>query len=669
MSISAILAASHANDQGDDIGASMTSSSSFRRSKKGIQALDAHQILKKHRDALLKLQETWSPARLAMYNRLRHPLCESVLAVCITFNMVLVILEAEQIEGEWQTTAQNVLLGIYIAELLLKIYTFQTDFFRGDLWNGIDFAVVAVDVVSLLMSAFGLDMLSFSFLRIFRLAKLARTVKLAKGFQELNQLLQGFLGAMKAIFWGVLMIFMMMTVWAIVAVNFINPLTLRVATNTPTVYENCERCHRAFSTVGSSITTFFQTLVAGDSWGEVAVPIIEEEPLAFTFFVGVLVTVQLVMLNLILALIVEAAVQATAAQKHKDATQKQAEMDNAEISLLQMCSEIDTSKSGNLSLSDFIEGFKHNADFAECMKNMDVSEADIGMIFTICDEDRSGTVDYEEFVMQLRRMKSRPSELILYYITEVRGMMNDVTRNLALHSTLLEELSCGEDRKPVSRLDGEAEEATDPQKQQGVAKQEKQRQEREEVMDSCLAAPNAERFVHVHDVDVAFASAPWTPVAEATLQEEKDAPSKAWNEGWDESLRGLEAIRDALSDYLLLLQRQQASASVQELASSLVKAGKETKLHAIKAKKRTTPRDRQDACAATGDRGLNQLADSTYSGAEFKAGLSGRQLPCIGLEDHRPKITKACFFPGAAIKHYTGGSGVADTNATASRPG
>eukprot|EP00929_Paragymnodinium_shiwhaense_P011888 TRINITY_DN11825_c0_g1_i1.p1 TRINITY_DN11825_c0_g1~~TRINITY_DN11825_c0_g1_i1.p1 ORF type:complete len:695 (+),score=148.78 TRINITY_DN11825_c0_g1_i1:84-2168(+) len=688
MSISAIVAAGNAAaDDGDDFTNSLDIASACKRSKKGMQKDDARRILQQQKDKLQKLQEHWSPRRLAMFDYMNHPTCESLLAVAITFNMLLVVLEAEQAVAEWQTTAQHVLLCIYVVELLLKIYTFQKDFFTGDFWNGVDFAVVAVDLMSLLLTALGMDMLSFSFMRIFRLAKLSRTVKLAKGFKELNQLLQGFLGAMKAIFWGVLMIFMMMTVWAIVAVNFINPLTIRVAENSPIVYANCERCHRAFSSVGSSITTFFQTLVAGDSWGEVAVPIIEEEPLAFTFFVGVLVTVQLVMLNLILALIVEAAVQATTAQKHKNAMKKQADMDTAEIGLLQICSEIDALGAGQLRLSDFIEGFKHNVDFADCMKNMDVSEADIGMIFAICDDDRSGTVDYEEFVLQLRRMKSHPSQLILFYITEVRGMMNDVTRSLDAHSKILEELSCGKEQ-PMRHLDEEKEVAAEAQKQPGVPKQEKQRhyqQEVQKVMEACLAAEQEaqQHIVQVRDVDFAFerasASSSKPAVAEDTfaLQEEKDVPSTAWKEELDGSLRGLEAIREAMSDYLL--QVQQTISSGQELvassgsAAASVRPRKETKLHAVKRKERTTPRERQDVCgaaASAGDRSdLHRLPDSSEPGAEVKSVLCGKPWPSISCEDHRAKITRTCVFPGAANRNDTEGSCGGPANAAGSTPG
>merc|ERR1719498_2235087 len=102
------------------------------------------------------------------------------------------------------------------------------------------------------------------------------------------------------------MICLVLTVWGILAVQLIHPINTHIAETKPEIYDGCDRCPRAFSTVFDSALTFWKQLVAGDSWGQLCEPIIEEAPWTSIFFMLVLVTLNLTMLNCILAVVVEA---------------------------------------------------------------------------------------------------------------------------------------------------------------------------------------------------------------------------------------------------------------------------------------------------------------------------------------------------------------------------
>eukprot|EP00929_Paragymnodinium_shiwhaense_P024097 TRINITY_DN14936_c0_g1_i2.p1 TRINITY_DN14936_c0_g1~~TRINITY_DN14936_c0_g1_i2.p1 ORF type:complete len:663 (-),score=148.51 TRINITY_DN14936_c0_g1_i2:170-2158(-) len=358
---------------------------------------DAYEADTLHRHHNKTQKAEWSAWRTRLHGIVTGQICETVLAVVISFNMVLVIIEADSLAAgdlpQWVEQASQVLLAFYTLELLLKMAIYQRDF-ATEIWNVVDFFVVSLDIIMICIQLLGIEIMSFGFLRVFRLARLMRTLKVATVFPELNQLLRGFMGAIRAIFWGVSMVFLMLTAWGILAVHIVHPVNLQVVENNPAAYDGCERCGRAFSTVGHSIVTFFQTLVAGDSWGTVAVPIIEQQPLVFLYFLAVLVTVELVMLNLILAVIVEAAMHAQEMQINEEARVKDEE---------------------------FMDGYHTNEEFSNCLKIMEITEADMGMVFTICDEDGSGEVSYNEFILQLRRLKSQPHQLILFYVSEVRS--------------------------------------------------------------------------------------------------------------------------------------------------------------------------------------------------------------------------------------------------------
>jgi voltage-gated sodium channel len=368
------------------------------------------------------------PSQLVFLWLVQDKRVEGLLSLVILANMVVVIAETDATAAggtkpAWFKVANNVLLTIYCTELATKLYALRRQFFQ-DKWNILDFVIVGTDVVfifvGMLMSG-GLP--SVAPIRVFRLVRLVRAFKAAKFFKELHQLIRGFMNAVKAIFWGVLMIFMVLTIWGILAVNLIHPLNEQVVLNNESVYVGCERCHRAFDSVFNSVLTFFQTIVAGDSWGLLAAPIIEENPLSFVFFTGVLVTVNLVLLNLILSVIVESGMAAAAQDERERVMEQKKELSKAEARLIEMCSEIDSDGSGHITEKEFLLGYDAFPEFEQILQIMHVTRNDVHMIFMICDEDGSGDISYEEFVTQLRRIRQQSQHMILYYIAEIRHKM------------------------------------------------------------------------------------------------------------------------------------------------------------------------------------------------------------------------------------------------------
>merc|ERR1719343_173040 len=119
-------------------------------------------------------------------------------------------------------------------------------------------------------------------------------------------MIQGFAGAMQAMIWGLLLILLLLGIWSLLAVELLGPISRELWTEGG----RDQWCGEAFQTVARSTLLFFQTLVAGDSWGECAIPIINQEPLTYIIFSIALVTVQLGFTNLILAVIVDKATQA-----------------------------------------------------------------------------------------------------------------------------------------------------------------------------------------------------------------------------------------------------------------------------------------------------------------------------------------------------------------------
>lgn len=89
-----------------------------------------------------------------------------------------------------------------------------------------------------------------------------------------------------------------MTSFAYLFVEIINPLYQSTDVDFPV----CERCHRATSSIMDANLFLFQTVVVGDNWGEVALPVINF-PGSAALLIGAYLTIAFGLLNLIIAVV------------------------------------------------------------------------------------------------------------------------------------------------------------------------------------------------------------------------------------------------------------------------------------------------------------------------------------------------------------------------------
>jgi len=85
---------------------------------------------------------------------------------------------------------------------------------------------------------------------------------------------------------------------------------------------------------------------------------------------------------------------------------------------------MDEDGSGSLTLDELINGFQNNEEFRDALTMMELNEDDLEIVFKIMDNDRSGALDYHEFVDELQRMQKREMHMLLvfikYYVQQIR---------------------------------------------------------------------------------------------------------------------------------------------------------------------------------------------------------------------------------------------------------
>lgn len=404
-----------------------------------------------------------SNRRLCVAHYLHMDVTQIGLAVMILFNMVLVILATDagarnEQPALWVRTLDYSMLCVFIIELVLRFYVARLHFWRN-VFNVVDFLVVVLDIlIEVLTFSEALDNApALGFLRVLRLGRLTRAYRIMVMVPMLSGMCRDLIGAMEAVFWGCMMLGCVLTVWSIIAVQIIHPLATDL--DEKGRFGDCSRCGRAFATVMSSNLTFLQQIVAGDSWGQVTIPIIEEHPLTAFIFIPVLVTIALAITNVILAVIVDSA----------EITRKNDLVDKMRVregifmerskKLLAFCHDLDSDASGELSLDELMTGFKSHAELRLILNDMGIDEEDLVTVFEIMDPMATGAVSYKKFVHHIYKMRTHDEhttlDFIRHYVMQIlrRLHMNDAK----LQEAAIEDERIDEDGTPTAALEREQE--------------------------------------------------------------------------------------------------------------------------------------------------------------------------------------------------------------------
>eukprot|EP00929_Paragymnodinium_shiwhaense_P019473 TRINITY_DN13262_c0_g1_i1.p1 TRINITY_DN13262_c0_g1~~TRINITY_DN13262_c0_g1_i1.p1 ORF type:complete len:740 (-),score=80.57 TRINITY_DN13262_c0_g1_i1:274-2463(-) len=327
----------------------------------------------------------------------------------------------------------NVCFGYYVFDLCLRFYADGLGTFkhRGT-W--LDLLIVFVSVLEHCLALVQVAANEGSFLllrmiRLFRLLRLIRIGKLFAGMKELKMLVQMIGTCAKTMFWSFLMAFLVTTMWAVVAVELVHPVTHRLQETGQ--WEDCERCGRAFESVWAATLTFFQTVLAGDSWGVVAMPIIEDSPWTGVIFCGALFTLTYGIMQLITAVVVDSFSDMRKFDVNALASELEADERDEKQCLRSIFESIDADCSGVISLEELIDGTRKSKDFGQWLRVMDLDGNDVQRLFTMLDINRDGSVAEAEFIDVLYRMKNAESRTTVKMVKHVIETMEMAVDQLA----------------------------------------------------------------------------------------------------------------------------------------------------------------------------------------------------------------------------------------------
>lgn len=231
-----------------------------------------------------------APARLRAF--IEHPRVQHGIIVLILLNAALLGLEtwpaAMTLAGGLIVTLDRAILAVFVVEIALRLYVYRRDFWR-DPWSVFDFIVVAIA----LLPATGQ-------LAVLRALRVLRVLRLLTAVPSMRRVVGALLGAVPGLLSIALVLTIIYYVFAVIATNLF-------AADYP----------EWFGHLGRSFYTLFQIMTL-ESWSMgIARPVMENFPYAWAFFVPFILVATFTMLNLFIAIIVNA-MQTFSEQEHQE---------------------------------------------------------------------------------------------------------------------------------------------------------------------------------------------------------------------------------------------------------------------------------------------------------------------------------------------------------------
>lgn len=195
----------------------------------------------------------------------------------------------------------DISLIVFIIELAVRIYYYKKSFFTGPDrgWNYFDAVIIVASSVTIFPWAVSIRI--FRVLRIFRQLNILRIIPSAR---RLRVIIDAILVSLPGVMWTSVLFCIIIYTYALLGCEFFG-----------------KEFPDLFGTAWTSLYTLFQLMVF-DDLGNISRPVMELYPAAWVYFLSYLVVAAFVILNIVVALVLNALDEVTAQNKAHEERQR-----------------------------------------------------------------------------------------------------------------------------------------------------------------------------------------------------------------------------------------------------------------------------------------------------------------------------------------------------------
>lgn len=386
----------------------------------------------------MDVYRTYDPSAGILTNIVRSRYFDEVMLGVIFLNCITMGIEAENLLGRSEALkpamaySEHVFTALFTLELSAKIVVFGYRLFlpHVSVWNFLDLVLVfvtgilAVWILPILGEKGGASFRVMSTLRAMRMFRLVRILRGSLLFKDVWLLLQGLLESSRTLMWTIAVIFFITYMFAVFGV-------VLISTRLQDDFEN-DRGDSELSGLldyvdglGMFMLLLIQVLTL-DSWTGVVRPMMDYINWVWVFFLLYIAVAVLVLMNLVTAVIVENALEASKKNEKMQYKEIQKRKTQAREKLKSLFSEIDINGNGLLTYSEFLGSFDHK-DIGPKLQLLGLHKNECEEIFHLLDveaEDGSEpTISIDEFLTNFQRIQGQAQARDMFYVLRQQTTM------------------------------------------------------------------------------------------------------------------------------------------------------------------------------------------------------------------------------------------------------
>jgi hypothetical protein len=254
-----------------------------------------------------------------------------VILLAIIVNMIVIFLDRYPEPQAYQTRLElinNVLFGIFVLEMLLKLIGYGPRAYLRDPYNIFDIFVILLSTVEICLNYAANIPSGKKLLLLFRALRFLRILKIARRWKSFNLILQQLQKSMKEMLNFFVLLFVLLFIYALLGMELYANQVKFDSDNKPL---DCDlnRClgtgdslRTNFDSFDSALVSVF-VLVIGDDWNRLMADYVRATSnVSILFFISLTVIGNIVLLNLLLAILIKHFEEKNASKAFEDSEYK-----------------------------------------------------------------------------------------------------------------------------------------------------------------------------------------------------------------------------------------------------------------------------------------------------------------------------------------------------------
>jgi len=324
--------------------------------------------------------------------------------------------------------ADRIFCIAFVSELALRLYVYELAFYLmpGWQWGYFDTVIVSMQVVEeIWIIAEGKAAINVGFFKLLKMGRLLRMVRMVRLIPELKSMVYLILASMSSFFWSCVLLSLLVYVVAV----YMTMMATDEFSKPGAEFEagsNTQKLQEYWGSIGTSVMSVWWSISGGQDWADLLNPLIEESGnnvhnVIYSMFIAF---ATMVIMNLVTGVFVEGAQRL----KQKDRDKELQRMAKKTFKV------VDSENQDALSKEDF-EGHLLNGDLDEYLAAVDLSQETACDLFDMLDEDKSGSVTFQEFVDGCIHLARLPR------VADIAQVLLDVRREKEVLQELVRKMS------------------------------------------------------------------------------------------------------------------------------------------------------------------------------------------------------------------------------------